>query len=123
MVLDKALALGETFWDTADVYFDNEDLLRNWFKRTGKRSEIFLATKFANTHEKDAGGRYIIRSGAAYVKESCEKSLQRLGVDCIDLYYCSTYSQNDHYPFLYPSLKNPEQILDSIKRRALRLCC
>jgi len=87
-VLDKALALGETFWDTADVYFDNEDLLGNWFKRTGKRSEIFLATKFANTHEKDTEGRYIIRSDAAYVKEFCEKSLKRLGVDCIDLYYC-----------------------------------
>jgi aryl-alcohol dehydrogenase-like predicted oxidoreductase len=87
-VLDKALALGETFWDTADVYFDNEDLLGIWFKRTGERSQTLLAIKFANTHEKDTEGRYIIRSDAAYVKESCEKSLKRLGVDCIDLYYC-----------------------------------
>jgi aryl-alcohol dehydrogenase-like predicted oxidoreductase len=41
-VLDKALALGETFWDTADVYFDNEDLLGNWFKRTGNALKFFL---------------------------------------------------------------------------------
>lgn len=87
-VLDKALALGETFWDTADVYFDNEDLLGNWFKRTAKCSAIFLTTKFTNTHNRDADGRYIIRSDAAYVKESCEKSLKKLGIDCINLYYC-----------------------------------
>jgi hypothetical protein len=44
-VLDRAYELGETFWDSADVYGDSEDLLGEWFKRTGKRDEIFLATK------------------------------------------------------------------------------
>lgn len=44
-VLDRAYELGETFWDSADVYGDSEDLLGKWFKRTGKRDEIFLATK------------------------------------------------------------------------------
>lgn len=45
-VLDRAVELGATFWDTADVYLDSEDLVGKWFKRTGKRDEIFLATKF-----------------------------------------------------------------------------
>jgi aryl-alcohol dehydrogenase-like predicted oxidoreductase len=44
-VLDRECELGETFWDSADVYGDSEDLLAKWFKRTGKRDEIFLATK------------------------------------------------------------------------------
>lgn len=39
-VLDRALELGVTFWDSADVYYDNEDLLGKWFKRTGKRNEV-----------------------------------------------------------------------------------
>ncbi|KAE8448943.1 hypothetical protein EG329_008739 [Mollisiaceae sp. DMI_Dod_QoI] len=47
-VLDRAYELGETFWDSADMYQDSEDLVGKWFKRTGKRDEIFLATKFGN---------------------------------------------------------------------------
>lgn len=80
-VLDRALELGSTFWDTSDVYADNEDLLRLWFERTGKRNEVFLCSKFGVS-------KTGIRSDAAYVKEACERSLQRLGVDHIDLYYC-----------------------------------
>lgn len=85
-VLDRAYELGELNWDSADVYADNEDLIGKWFKRTGKRDEIFLATKFANQMTKD--GQRIVRSDPEYVKEACEKSLKRLGIDCIDLYYC-----------------------------------
>ncbi|KAF2468935.1 Aldo/keto reductase [Lindgomyces ingoldianus] len=85
-VLDRALELGSTFWDTSDVYADSEDLLKLWFERTGKRDQIFLATKFAVT--KDAGGNPIIRSDPNYVKQACEKSLKKLGVSKIDLYYC-----------------------------------
>ena len=85
-VLDRAYELGEVNWDSADVYADNEDLIGKWFKRTGKRDEIFLATKFANQFFKD--GSRITRSDPEYVKEACEKSLKRLGIDCIDLYYC-----------------------------------
>lgn len=44
-VLDRAYELGQTFWDSADMYQDSEDLLGKWFKRTGKKSDIFLATK------------------------------------------------------------------------------
>ena len=39
-VLDRAFEMGEKFWDTADVYGDNEDLVGKWFKRTGKRNEV-----------------------------------------------------------------------------------
>ena len=39
-VLDRAHDLGATFWDTADVYGDNEDLIRRWFERSGKRDEV-----------------------------------------------------------------------------------
>ena len=77
--------MGETNWDSADVYMDNEDLIGKWFKRTGKRDEIFLATKFANQHK---DGKMIRRSDPEYVREACEKSLKRLGVPTIDLYYC-----------------------------------
>ncbi|OAA54154.1 Aldo/keto reductase [Niveomyces insectorum RCEF 264] len=85
-VLDRAYELGCRFWDSADIYFDSEDLLGKWFRRTGKRSDIFLATKFSNVA--DPSGAITIRSDPAYVKEACAKSLQRLGVDTIDLYYC-----------------------------------
>jgi aryl-alcohol dehydrogenase-like predicted oxidoreductase len=85
-VLDRALELGETFWDSADIYGDSEDLVGKWFKKTGKRNEIFLATKFANARTPDGGRR--IDSSPEYVKVACEKSLKRLGVETIDLYYC-----------------------------------
>lgn len=84
-ILDKAYDMGEKFWDSADVYMDSEDLIGKWFKRTGKRDDIFLATKFANTMK---DGNMTVRSDPEYVKEACEKSLKRLGVPTIDLYYC-----------------------------------
>lgn len=64
----------------------SEDLIGKWFKRTGKRSDIFLATKFALRMKPD--GTRELRSDPAYIKEACAKSLHRLGIDCIDLYYC-----------------------------------
>lgn len=85
-VLDRAHDLGQTFWDSSDIYADNEDLLGKWFKRTGKRNDIFLATKFAIT--RDGDGLTALRSDPKYVKEACAKSLKRLGIDTIDLYYC-----------------------------------
>ena len=84
-ILDKAYEMGETFWDSADIYMDNEDLIGKWFKRSGKRKDIFLATKFGLT---PVDGNMTIRSDPEYVKEACEKSLQRLGIPTIDLYYC-----------------------------------
>ena len=72
--------------DPFDRYADSEDLIGKWFARTGKRSEIFLATKFANIVDKD--GNRSVRNDPAYVKTACAKSLSRLGIPTIDLYYC-----------------------------------
>ncbi|MCJ1364516.1 hypothetical protein MMC16_003627 [Acarospora aff. strigata] len=86
-VLDRAYELGELNWDSADVYMDNEDLIGNWFKQNpGRREKIFLATKFGNVFNED--GTREIRNEPEYVKEACAKSLKRLGIECIDLYYC-----------------------------------
>lgn len=84
-LLDRAHELGSTFWDSADAYGDSEDLIGKWFHRTGKRDDIFLATKFSISYT--ATG-ISWRSDPEYVREACDKSLKRLGVDCIDLYYC-----------------------------------
>ncbi|KAJ7176220.1 NADP-dependent oxidoreductase domain-containing protein [Mycena crocata] len=81
-VLDAAHAAGSTFWDTADIYGDSEELIGKWFKRTGKRSDIFLATKFGFV-----ASNFSINGSPAYVKSSAEGSLKKLGVVCIDLYY------------------------------------
>ena len=85
-VLTHAADLGITFWDTSDVYgpHTNELLLGKWFAQTGRRSEIFLATKFGNVF---VDGKHVVRGEAAYVKEACAASLKRLGVETIDLYY------------------------------------
>jgi aryl-alcohol dehydrogenase-like predicted oxidoreductase len=85
-VLDRAYELGARHWDTSDVYGDSEELIGKWFKRTGKRDDIFLATKFAAYTSPE--GVTSIRSDPEHVKQACHASLKRLGVDCIDLYYC-----------------------------------
>lgn len=85
-ILDRAHELGQRFWDSADVYGDNEVLLSKWFARTGFRKDIFLATKFAGIVGAD--GSFSVRNDPEYVKEACAKSLKRLGVETIDLYYC-----------------------------------
>ncbi|KAH6711066.1 NADP-dependent oxidoreductase domain-containing protein [Leptodontidium sp. MPI-SDFR-AT-0119] len=84
-LLDRAVELGSTFWDTADMYGDSEDLLGKWFAQSGKRNSIFLATKFGYVSI-DSAGIATLRSDAPYVKLACAKSLQRLGIDKIDLY-------------------------------------
>ncbi|CZR57746.1 probable aldo-keto reductase (AKR13) [Phialocephala subalpina] len=83
-MLDRALEIGETFWDGSDLYGDCEELLNKWFKRTGKRDEIFLATKFGFVK---GSKTFATDSSATYVKKACAESLSILGVDCIDLYY------------------------------------
>ncbi|KAF2878481.1 NADP-dependent oxidoreductase domain-containing protein [Massariosphaeria phaeospora] len=83
--LDRAVELGATFWDAADIYGDVEELLGKWFARTGKRSEIFLATKFGVImKDKTFKG---MDSTAENCKKSCEASLKKLGTDYIDLYF------------------------------------
>lgn len=86
-VLDGLYELGQRNWDSADMYGDSEDLLGKWFKANPeKRKDIFLATKFANKRNED--GSREVDSSPEYCKTACAKSLKRLGVDQIDLYYC-----------------------------------
>jgi aryl-alcohol dehydrogenase-like predicted oxidoreductase len=82
--LTKAADLGITFWDTSDAYLDNEEIIGKWFRDTGRRDEIFLATKFG---VKVANGKLEVNGRPEYVAEACQKSLERLGTDRIDLYY------------------------------------
>jgi len=84
--LERALEIGITFLDTADIYgpFTNEQLVGRAI--ASRRDEVVLATKFGIVRDA-AGGRLGIAGDAAYVRASCEASLQRLGVDVIDLYY------------------------------------
>ncbi|KAG0708020.1 Aldo keto reductase [Suillus ampliporus] len=85
-VLDKAYELGCTFWDTANVYGDSEELIGKWFKlNPEKRSKIFLATKFGIlTNGSTSRG---VDGSPQYVHESFAKSQKLLGVDKVDLYY------------------------------------
>lgn len=85
-VIHRALDNGVTFLDTADMYGSgaNEALIGRALR--GRRDEAFLATKFAI--QRGAGGSFRGISGRPeYVKQACDDSLQRLGVDHIDLYY------------------------------------
>lgn len=84
--IHRAFDLGINFLDTADVYgpFTNEVLVGKAIK--GKRNRVIVATKFGNVRAPD--GRFIGQNGRPeYVKAACDASLQRLGVDHIDLYY------------------------------------
>lgn len=89
--LHHALARGLNFFDTADVYGKghNEELLGRALAG-GRRQQAFIATKFgiAGARRKPEGGLEMKLDGRPeYVKQACEASLKRLGVDCIDLYY------------------------------------
>jgi len=85
-VIHRALDLGVTFLDTADMYgpFTNEKLVGKAI--AGRREEVVVATKFGIVRGEN-GERLGIRGDAEYVRKSCEDSLQRLGVERIDLYY------------------------------------
>ncbi|KAF6813112.1 putative aldo/keto reductase [Colletotrichum sojae] len=88
--LDRAWEIGATNWDTSDLYGDNEDLLGKWFKlHPERRADIFLATKFSMRGAVKPDGTYEIKidSSPEYCRAACEKSLERMGVDFIDLYY------------------------------------
>ncbi len=84
--IHEAIDLGVTFFDTADMYgpFTNERLVGRAL--AGRRDEVVLATKFGNQRAED--GTYLRVNGTPeYVVAACDASLQRLGVDVIDLYY------------------------------------
>ncbi|MGW2100556.1 aldo/keto reductase [Streptomyces olivaceoviridis] len=83
--LHHALDLGVTLLDTADFYGagHNEELIGRAI--AGRRDEVVLATKFGFANR--LGEPTLIRGDAAYVRQACDASLRRLGVDHIDLYY------------------------------------
>ncbi len=82
----RALDLGVTFLDTADIYgpFTNERLVGRAI--AGRRDEVVLATKFGNQRGPD-GAFLGINGRPEYVKQACDASLERLDVETIDLYY------------------------------------
>jgi aryl-alcohol dehydrogenase-like predicted oxidoreductase len=95
-VLSAAADMGVRFWDTADVYGvgHNEgfswlrqglllEMIGRWFKKTGRRKDIFICTKFGNTLDM----KFNVRGDPEYVKQACHDSLKRLDIDQIDLYY------------------------------------
>lgn len=93
-MLTYAADRGMTFWDTADVYGSSEEILGKWFAQTGRRSEIFLATKFgardlsegaANADPRNPNSKP--NSKPAYIRRQIQNSLKALQTDYIDLYY------------------------------------
>ncbi|MEO8681413.1 MAG: aldo/keto reductase [Vicinamibacterales bacterium] len=84
--IHRAIEIGVTFFDTADMYgpFDNERLLGRAIR--DRRDQVVIATKFGNMRADD-GAFLGVNGSPAYVQQSCDASLTRLGIDVIDLYY------------------------------------
>jgi aryl-alcohol dehydrogenase-like predicted oxidoreductase len=83
-LIHRALDLGITFLDTADAYGDSELKVGKAIK--GRRAGVILATKFG-FFQPDPGKERTINGRPEYVRQACERSLRRLEVDAIDLYY------------------------------------
>lgn len=83
----RALDLGINFLDTADMYGigDNEELIGRTIRDS--RDDVFLATKFAILRKKDDPSFFAVSGKPEYVRQACDASLKRLGLDHIDLYY------------------------------------
>jgi aryl-alcohol dehydrogenase-like predicted oxidoreductase len=83
--LERAIALGITFFDTSDIYgpYKNEELVGPVLGR--HRDKVVIATKFGISHTPD--GKRSINGRPEYVRAACDASLKRLGVETIDLYY------------------------------------
>jgi aryl-alcohol dehydrogenase-like predicted oxidoreductase len=85
-LIHRALALGVTFLDTADVYGPHSNELTVGKALRGKRDSVVLATKFGIVREPGSNARGV-NGKPGYVRACCEASLRRLGVEVIDLYY------------------------------------
>src|SRR5229473_739120 len=85
--IHRALELGVTFLDTADIYgpFTNEELVGKAIR--GRREKVVLATKFGIVRDPINPNTRSVSGKPDYVRSSCEGSLRRLGVETIDLYY------------------------------------
>ncbi|KAF7324362.1 Aldo-keto reductase yakc [Mycena sanguinolenta] len=103
-MLTYAADRGVTFWDTADYYHScnilvviklnetnlsspAEEIIGNWFAATGRRSEIFLATKFGAADLREGPNKGKICSEPSYIKQAFQRSLKMLRTDYVDLYY------------------------------------
>jgi aryl-alcohol dehydrogenase-like predicted oxidoreductase len=84
--IHRALELGVTFFDTADIYGAGHNEVLVGRGLAGRRDEVELATKFGIDRSM-GDDRRVLRGERAYVKRACEASLLRLGVEVIDLYY------------------------------------
>ena len=85
--IHRAIELGVTLFDTADMYgpYINEELVGRAIQ--GKRDKVVLATKFGFVRDASDPSKRGVNGRPEYVRQSCEGSLERLGVDVIDLYY------------------------------------
>jgi aryl-alcohol dehydrogenase-like predicted oxidoreductase len=92
--LHRALELGINFWDTADIYGGghNEELISTVL--APNRDKIFIATKFGFRPREGGAYATYVDCSPTYVKEAVEKSLNRLNIDTIDLYYAHRVDPN-----------------------------
>jgi aryl-alcohol dehydrogenase-like predicted oxidoreductase len=85
--IHRALELGVTFFDTSDMYGPHTNELLVGKALSGRRDEAVIATKFGIQRDPDEPTRRGVNGRPEYVRQACEGSLARLGVDHIDLYY------------------------------------
>ncbi|THH23222.1 hypothetical protein EUX98_g7949 [Antrodiella citrinella] len=88
--LTRAADLGTTFWDTSDAYGASQELIGKWFTATGRRNEIFLATKFGSVdtrHPPGSAEYWTLNSKPSYVRQKVADALKALQTDHIDLFY------------------------------------
>src|SRR3954465_8670014 len=92
--IHRAIELGVNFLDTADMYgpHTNEQLVGRAIK--GKRDKGLVATKFGNVRDAKTRAFLGVNGKPEYVREACEGSLKRLGIDTIDLYYQHRVDRN-----------------------------
>src|SRR5689334_7282666 len=90
-LIRRAIDLGVTFLDTADIYGDSELKVGKAIK--GRRQDVVLGTKFGFTQQ-TVGQAQGVNGSAEYVRQACERSLQRLEVDHIDVYYLHRVDPN-----------------------------
>src|SRR3954451_7885612 len=92
--IHHAIDVGMNFLDTSDIYgpFTNEELVGRAIK--GKRDKVILATKFGNVRDPKTRAFLGVNGKPEYVRQSCEGSLKRLGIETIDLYYQHRVDRN-----------------------------
>src|SRR5215212_4381125 len=92
--IHRAIELGINLLDTADMYgpFTNEELVGRAIK--GKRDQVLIATKFGNVRDPKTRAFLGVNGKPEYVRQACEASLERLGVETIDLYYQHRVDRN-----------------------------